>query len=138
MKIDKQWIFMGIVLLLLFLPHQVYALTNTFIGRFLFVSLIALVSYHSMTMGLFLALIMISALNQYRPFVENMENATSTTTATATTEKPKGVDREAIKMAILAKASNSLPVTSTESSENVTASTEGMLNRSSTLSSSAF
>jgi hypothetical protein len=134
MKIDKEIIFLLLALSFMFLPKQIHLLNQHFFGRFILVAIIAYISINNVTIGLFMALALISASNQFRPFVmEGMETASAATTTTASssgsTSKVKGVDKEAIRLAILAKASNSMPPpTTTESDAEVAASTEGMLN----------
>jgi hypothetical protein len=126
MKVEKQHIFLFIAFLLMFFPKQVHFINSHLLGRLLLVAGITYVSLNNVTIGLFMALALISASNQFRPFViEGMTTPTDNTTK----EPVKGVDREAIRLAILAKNSNSLPIStaSTSTDAEVAASTEGML-----------
>ena len=113
------------------------------------------------TLGLLVALAIITALNQFGSFTEGMENGTPTTvgedntettgsqtvlTASATESAKKkisdlkqsiadgttGVDKEDIKTAIMSKDSKQIPVDPNMTSSNeVTASSSAMLNPSS-------
>lgn len=137
--------------------HNVY---NSILGRFFLVAILVFFSMNNLTLGLLFALVIISASNQFIPFVEGMENSTTTdTTTTAPSSEQlnqikaklqevknqvrtqaqaqaeaQGVNQEDIKNAIASKQSNSISVDkNTMKSEDVSAHTPSMINNSSTL-----
>lgn len=149
MKIDQQTmlvLFLVFIIILAVFPKPLHRFYKTILGRIVLISIVIYFTVNDMTLGLLMALVIIAAANQFSPFVEGMEiqetgqekekgqeeQEQGETIGDDNEEvKPKvqGVDKEDIKIAVMSKASNSIPVKTT-TSEDVSASTEGMLNSS--------
>lgn len=152
-------LFVALVIILAVNPKIVNDIYNTILGRVFLISIVIFFSMHNTTLGLLIALAIISALNQFGSFVEGMENPTtigddntdqqngSVKVITKDAAKQKlsdlkqdissglsGIDKEDIKAAIMAKDSKAIPVDSSmTSSDEVSAFTTGMLTPSATL-----
>lgn len=144
MKIDQQTmlvLFLVFIIILAVFPKPLHRFYKTILGRIVLISIVIYFTVNDMTLGLLMALVIIAAANQFSPFVEGMEiQETGQGTKQGQGEtigddneevKPKvqGVDKEDIKIAVMSKASNSIPVKTT-TSEDVSASTEGLLGSS--------
>ena len=97
------------------------------LGRLVLLSIVVYFTVNNMTLGLLMALVIIAASNQFNPFVEGMTSPK--TIGEDNEETKKGVSKEDIKIAVTSKDSNTIPVsTKAASNEEVSASTESMLN----------
>lgn len=122
--------FIFIIILAVF-PKHVYRLYKTMLGRLVLLSIVVYFTVNNMTLGLLMALVIIAASNQFNPFVEGMTSPKTIGEDNEEKEEKKGVSKEDIKIAVTSKASNSIPVsTKAASNEEVSASTESMLNPS--------
>jgi anti-sigma28 factor (negative regulator of flagellin synthesis) len=135
------------------LIHNIY---SSILGRIALICLVIFFAINNVTLGLLAALIIIIASNQFGSFVEGMENSPRTigeenvsstgeqqvlsSSATEDTKKKiselkqsieegtSGIDKEAIKAAIMSKDSKQIPVNSDmNTSSEVSASSTGML-----------
>lgn len=144
MKIDQQTmlvLFLVFIIILAVFPKQLHRFYKTILGRIVLISIVIYFTVNDMTLGLLMALVIIAAANQFSPFVEGMEiQETGQETGQGqgktigddneeVNPKVQGVDKEDIKIAVMSKASNSIPVKTT-TSEDVSASTEGLLGSS--------
>jgi hypothetical protein len=130
MKFNQETIeilfFIFIIILAVF-PKHVYRLYKTMLGRLVLLSIVVYFTVNNMTLGLLMALVIIAASNQFNPFVEGMTSPK--TIGEDNEETKKGVSKEDIKIAVTSKDSNTIPVsTKAASNEEVSASTESMLN----------
>lgn len=79
-------IFLALIVILAVNPKMVNNIYNTILGRLFLISIVIFLSMKNITLGLLVALIIISGLNQFGSFVEGMETmTTSTSTSTPTT-----------------------------------------------------
>lgn len=128
MKIDNESIGVIFIIILAIFPRMVHQGYNTMLGRLLLIGVVLYFSVMNITLGLLMALVIMGSSNQFNPFVEGMTIGDDNEEK----EKPKkevGVDKEDIKIAVMSKNSNSIPVIA-ESSDEVNASTESMLGSS--------
>lgn len=148
-------LFVILVIILIVNPRIINNIYNSILGRIILVGLVIFFATNNTTLGLLVALTIIIASNQFGSFVEGMENQVPTTigednvestgsikvlTDSAVNKKiselkeqansENGIDKEDIKAAIMPKDSHQLPV-SKDSSNEVSASSSGMLNASS-------
>lgn len=70
-------LFLGLVAVLAINPRIIYNVYNTILGRIILVAIVIFLSTNNLTLGLLLALAIISVLSQFSPFVEGMENGTT-------------------------------------------------------------
>lgn len=153
-------LFVVLVIILAVNPKTVNNIYSSILGRLFLIGVIIFFAMHNTTLGLLVALAVITALNQYGSFTEGMENATIgddnvdatggqivlTKSAVENAKKKisdlkqdisdgtSGIDKEDIKMAIMSKDSKTIPVDpNMTSSEEVDASSQGMLNSSAKL-----
>lgn len=152
-------LFIVLIIILLVKPRLVNNIYKTILGRLLLIVIVIFFSTNNITLGLLVTLAIITAANQYGFFVEGMETQTTPTTvgeentdvtgeqvvltksASDATKKKiselkqeivDGVDKEDIKTAIMSKDSKTLPVAeNATASDDVSAFTSGMLNKSS-------
>lgn len=91
-------LFVALVIILAVNPYLVNNIYNHILGRFALIGIVIFFSMNNLTMGLLLALAIISASNQYSPFVEGMQNGTTigkdNTTSTGTQQI---LTRDAVK-----------------------------------------
>lgn len=153
-------LFIALVIFLSINPKMVNNMYSSILGRVFLICIVIFFSMNNTTLGLLIALAIITASNQFGSFVEGMENGTPTTigednvttsggqtvlTSSASEATKKkisdlkqeisdgtiGVDKEDIKAAIMAKNSKQIPVDpNMNSSTEVTASSSAMLNPS--------
>jgi hypothetical protein len=125
--------FIFIIILAVF-PKQVHHFYKSMLGRLVLISIVVYFTVNNMTLGLLMALVIIAASNQFKPFVEGMTTPKIVGEDNEEKEEKEekgGVSKEDIKIAVTSKASNSIPVsTKVTSNEEVSASTESMLNPS--------
>jgi hypothetical protein len=122
--------FIFIIILAVF-PKQVHHFYKSMLGRLVLISIVVYFTVNNMTLGLLMALVIIAASNQFNPFIEGMTSPKTVGEDNEEKEEKKGVSKEDIKIAVTSKASNSIPVsTKAASNEEVSASTESMLNPS--------
>ena len=150
-------LFVALVIILAVNPKVINNMYRTILGRLFLIYVVIFFSMNNITLGLLLTLVIITASNQFGSFVEGMENNTSPTIGEDNTDstndqivltkteankdkkisdiktdiadKIDGIDKEDIKVAIMSKDSNQLPVIPKISeTEEVKASTPGMLN----------
>ena len=151
--------FILLVIILAINPKIVNNIYGTLLGRVFLIGITIFCSMYNTTLGLLVVLVLISGLNQFGSFTEGMTNGSPTSvgddtgnntgntvvlTKEAATDAVKkrvselkqeisdgslGVDKEAIKTAIMSKPSNAIPTNSnmTSSSEDVTASSSNIL-----------
>ena len=144
-------LFVLLTIILAVNPKAVNDLYTTVLGRVFLVGIVVFLSMNHTILGLLVALTIIAGLNQFGSFVEGMENQVPTTIgddnqSTSSSNKvivttkrlselksdTAGVDKEDIKMAIMAKDSKQIPVDpNMTSSTEVSAFTTGMLGTSS-------
>ena len=156
-------LFVVLVIILAVSPKIVNNIYSSVLGRLFLVCVIVFFSMNNTTLGLLVTLAIITASNQFGSFIEGMDNQTPTTVGeenTATTGEQKvltksaadaakkkisdlkediaqgtsGVDKEDIKVAIMAKDSKQIPVDpnmNSNSTGEVTASSSAMLKPSS-------
>ena len=160
-------LFLALIVILAVNPRMVNNMYSSVLGRLFLIVIVIFLSMKSVTLGLLVALTIISGSNQFGSFSEGLENMDTPTTIGTTigeenvpttgkqivltnssTEKvnaakqrvsdlknniaENGVDREAIKSAIMAKDSNTIQTDpSMMTSENVEAFTTNMLTPSS-------
>lgn len=150
-------LFVALVIILAISPRIINNVYSSILGRIFLIGVVIFFAMNNTTLGLLVALAIITASNQFGSFVEGMENETPTTvgddnvastgeqkvltkSATETAKKKisdlkqesadgtTGVDKEDIKAAIMSKPSNSIPIgPDIKSSEEVSAATSGML-----------
>ncbi len=146
-------LFVALVLTFLVNPMLINNIHNSLLGRLFLICVVIVLTMNNTTMGLLVALLIITASNQFGSFVEGMENQTIGDDNVETTGEKKvltksavkklselkdeiaeGVDKEDIKTAIMSKESNTIPLdpnmnSSTEvepsSSETLKPSLEG-------------
>ena len=151
-------LFILLIIILAVNPKTVNNIYETVLGRVVLIGITILFAMHNTTLGLLVALTIIAALNQFGSFTEGMESNTPTTigddnvSSTSDTDKievvtkdavedkkkiiltEEGVDKEAIKTAIMPKDSKTIPTDShMTSSDEVTPSSQGMLDSSAKL-----
>ena len=132
-------IFIALVVILAINPKMVNTLYSSVLGRLFLISIVILLSMKNVTLGLLVALTIISGLNQFGSFVEGFEpttvgednvdatgkqivltNSAQETAETVNSAKQKisdlkaqaaanGVDKEDIKAALQAKDSSTIP-----------------------------
>ena len=156
-------LFVVLVIILAVSPKIVNNIYSSVLGRLFLVCIIVFFSMNNTTLGLLVTLAIITASNQFGSFIEGMDNQTPTTVGeenTDTTGEQKvltksaahaakkkisdlkkdvaqgtsGVDKEDIKVAIMAKDSKQIPVDPKMNSSSigeVTASSSAMLKPSS-------
>lgn len=133
MKFNQETIGFIFIIILAVFPKQVHQLYKNMLGRLALISVVVYFTVNNMTLGLLLALVIISASNQFNPFVEGMTSPKTIGEDNEEEKDNKGVSKEDIKIAISSKDSNSIPVsTNVSSNKEVSASTESMLNPSMT------
>ena len=118
-----------LIIVLAVKPDMVTNMYSSILGRFVLIGAVIFFSMNNLTLGLLVALVIISGLNQFGSFTEGMENKIevitsvdkdkATETVATISEPTVGVDKEDIKNAIMAKDSKTIPV-----SDKMTASTE--------------
>jgi hypothetical protein len=136
-------------------PKIVNNMYETILGRLLLIGVVIFFATNNTTLGLLIALVIITSLNQFGSFTEGMDNMQLPTTIgednvdetgtqsllTRSASKKKiseikedvvqGVDKEDIKAAIMAKDSKTIPVDpQMTGSTDVSAATSGMLSDS--------
>ena len=153
-------IFIALVVILAINPKMVNTLYSSVLGRLFLISIVILLSMKNVTLGLLVALTIISGLNQFGSFVEGFEattvgednvdatgkqivltNAAQGTTVNSAKQKisdlkaqaaTNGVDKEDIKAALQAKDSSTIPTDpNMTTNESVEAFTTNMLRPSS-------
>jgi hypothetical protein len=133
MKFNQEILFFIFIIILAVFPKPVHRLYKTMLGRLVLLSVVIYFTVNNMTLGLLMALVIIAASNQFNPFIEGMTSPKTIgeDNEEKKDEENKGVSKEDIKIAVTSKASNSIPVSSkVASNEEVSASTESMLNSS--------
>ncbi len=118
-----------LIIVLAVKPDMVTNMYSSILGRLVLIGAVIFFSMNNLTLGLLVALVIISGLNQFGSFTEGMENKIevitsvdkdkATETVATISEPTVGVDKEDIKNAIMAKDSKTIPV-----SDKMTASTE--------------
>lgn len=133
-------LFVALVIILAVNPKIVNNIYSTILGRLFLICIVIFFALNNTTLGLLVALAIITASNQFGSFVEGMENETPTTIGEENvdttseqsgkikviqesskkklsdlkekeeTPETAGVDKEDIKMAIMSKDSKELPV----------------------------
>lgn len=156
-------LFVALVVILAVNPKVINNIYGTILGRLFLVCVVIFFAMNNTTLGLLVALAIITASNQFGSFVEGMDNQTPTTPTTPTTIGEDNVDStgpikvinkdeakqrlseikdniangtnpvDSIGMDRKTVPSNQIPFTTISSSENVTPSSEGMLNSTSKL-----
>jgi hypothetical protein len=154
-------LFILLVIILAVNPKIVNNIYGTVLGRVFLIGVTIFFSMYNTTLGLLVALAIISGLNQFGSFTEGFEPVTVgddtggdkgdtvvlTKGAVDAAKKrvsdlkqeisdgTMGVDKEAIKTAIMSKDSKAIPTdpNMTSSSEDVTASSASMLNSNTSL-----
>jgi hypothetical protein len=132
-----------LIIVLAVKPDMVTNMYSSILGRLVLIGAVIFVSMSNITLGLLVALVIISGLNQFGSFTEGMENNIEVTTSVdkdkakekvadmPTTESTVGVDKEDIKNTIMAKDSKTIPVSDKmTTSTEVSASTPDMLSTS--------
>jgi hypothetical protein len=134
MKFNQEILFFIFIIILAVFPKQVHHFYKSMLGRLVLLSVVIYFTVNNMTLGLLMALVIIAASNQFNPFIEGMTSPKTVgedNEEKEEKEEKKGVSKEDIKIAVTSKASNSIPVsTKAASNEEVSASTESMLNSS--------
>jgi hypothetical protein len=144
-------IFIVLLVILAINPKIVNNMYETILGRLFLICVVMFFSMNNTTLGLLVALLIITALNQFGSFVEGMQlpatigednvdvdstgeqpvlnkSAVKQKLTTAKQDVVQGVDKEDIKAAIMAKDSKTIPVDpNMTGSADVSASTSGML-----------
>jgi len=146
-------LFVLLTIILAVNPKAVNDLYATVLGRVFLIGIVVFLSTNHVILGLLVALAVIAGLNQFGSFVEGMENQVPTTIGDDNVSKKgdkkvvvttkrlselksdaDGVDKEDIKVAIMAKDSKQIPVDpGMTSSTEVNAFTTGMLDTSAKL-----
>jgi hypothetical protein len=149
-------LFIALLIILAVNPQAVNNIYNTILGRVCLIGLVVFFSMNNITLGLLVALAIITASKQFGSFVEGMDNIGEDNVTTKgkkivlTKSKTKnlnkdlikminkmevdGIDKEDIKNAIMSKDSKSIPVDpNTMKSDDVTAFKQSMLSNSSSL-----
>ena len=153
-------IFIALVVILAINPKMVNTLYSSVLGRLFLIGIVILLSMKNVTLGLLVALTIISGLNQFGSFVEGFEpttvgednvdatgkqivltNAAQGTTVNSAKQKisdlkaqaaTNGVDKEDIKAALQAKDSSTIPTDpNMTTNDSVEAFTTNMLRPSS-------
>ena len=73
-------IFLALIVILAVNPKMVNNIYNTILGRLFLISIVIFLSMKNITLGLLVALIIISGLNQFGSFVEGLETMPTSTT----------------------------------------------------------
>jgi hypothetical protein len=124
------FLFTLLIIVLIVSPRSLNNLYNNTLGRLALIALIIFFAMHNVTLGLLAALCIIIASNMYmfegfdgmseedkEKLNNKMTSTTTPSTTTPSTTTPStstdGVDKEAIKDAIQAKASNTITVAKT-------------------------
>ena len=148
-------LFIVLLVILAINPKIVNNMYETILGRLLLIGVVIFFATNNTTLGLLIALVIITSLNQFGSFTEGMDNMQLPTTIgednvdetgtqsllTRSASKKKiseikedvvqGVDKEDIKAAIMAKDSKTIPVDpQMTGSTDVSAATSGMLSDS--------
>jgi anti-sigma28 factor (negative regulator of flagellin synthesis) len=155
-------LFIALAIILAFNAKFINDIYGSILGRIVLIGIVIFFAMNNVTLALLATLIIIIASNQFGSFVEGMENSPRTigeenvsstgeqqvlsSSATEDTKKKiselkqsieegtSGIDKEAIKAAIMAKDSKQIPVNSDmNASSEVTASSTGMLKPNSKL-----
>lgn len=135
-----------LIIVLAVKPDMVSNMYSSILGRLVLIGAVIFFSMSNITLGLLVALVIISGLNQFGSFTEGMENKIEVTTSVdkdkvkekvaavpraAVSQAAVGVDKEDIKNAIMAKDSKTIPVSDKmTTSTEVSASTPTMLTTS--------
>ena len=132
-----------LIIVLAVKPDMVTHMYSSILGRLVLIGAVIFFSMNNVTLGLLVALVIISGLNQFGSFTEGMENKIEVTTSVdkdkakekvadmPTIEPTVGVDKEDIKNTIMAKDSKTIPVSDKmTTSTEVSASTSDMLSTS--------
>jgi hypothetical protein len=130
-----------LIIVLAVKPDMVTNMYSSILGRLVLIGAVIFFSMSNVTLGLLVALVIISGLNQFGSFTEGMENKIEVTTSvdkdklkekvTVVRDAVVGVDKEDIKNAIMAKDSKTIPVSDKMTTSNeVSASTPTMLTTS--------
>lgn len=105
-------LFVALVIILAVKPYYINSMYNSILGRILLIGIVIFFSTNNLTLGLLVALVIITASNQFSPFVEGMENGTTIgEDNTESTGTQKVLTREAVlestpeKKAVLKKLS---------------------------------
>lgn len=139
-------LFIVVCITLLFKSHFIKNMYNTILGRIALISIIIFFSLNNVTLGLLIALCLIIILNKFRNFSEGMsvmneqepKNVSTIINVNTGLKQPKlkinkdyingvGVDVQSIEQSIASVDSNKLPISNNNSSENVSASSPGLL-----------
>ena len=136
----------GLLIILAIKPEMVATMYSSILGRLVLIGAVIFFSMNNLTLGLLIALVIISGLNQFGSFTEGMENqekAKEKDTLQTSTQPPEtplqpvqvqnnvGVDKEDIKNAIMSKDSKTIPISDKlTTSTEVSASTPTMLKTS--------
>ncbi len=157
-------LFILLVIILAVNPKIVNNIYGTVLGRVFLIGVTIFFAMYNTTLGLLVALAIISGLNQFGSFTEGMTNGSPTSVGDDTggdkgdtvvltkgavdaakkrvsdlkqeiSDGTMGVDKEAIKTAIMSKDSKTIPTdpNMTSSSEDVSASSASMLNSNTSL-----
>jgi hypothetical protein len=70
-------LFVALVIILAVNPYLLNNIYNSILGRLLLIGIVVFFSMNNLIMGLLIALAIISASNQFSPFVEGMQNETT-------------------------------------------------------------
>jgi len=149
-------LFVVLIVILAVNPKVINNMYDTILGRLLLVSIVIFFAMNNTTLGLLVALAIVTTLNQFGTFVEGMENVTPVTVGQDS--DTNGIKRvltdgavkkriseikdniangtnpvDTIGMDRKSNQSSQLPTMTASSSENVTPSSEGMLNPAATL-----
>ena len=91
-------LFVALVIILAVNPRFVNNIYNSILGRLVLVGIVVFFSMNNLILGLLVALAIISASNQFSPFVEGMENGTTIgEDNTTTTGTQKVLTGDAVK-----------------------------------------
>ena len=142
-------LFIVLLVILAINPKIVNNMYETILGRLFLICMVIFFAMNNTTLGLLVALLIITSLNQFGSFTEGMQlpatigednvdttgeqpilnrSAIKQKLTTAKQDVVQGVDKEDIKAAIMAKDSKTIPVDpNMTGSEDVSASTSGML-----------
>jgi hypothetical protein len=120
-----------LIIVLAVKPDMVTNMYSSILGRLVLIGAVIFFSMSNVTLGLLVALVIISGLNQFGSFTEGMEKDKLKEKVTVVRDAVVGVDKEDIKNAIMAKDSKTIPVSDKMTTSNeVSASTPTMLTTS--------
>jgi hypothetical protein len=110
-------LFVALFVFLLVKPHYVYSIYSTILGRIVLLGILIFIAKKNITLGLLVALIIITAMNQYGSFSEGMTNPNTKPESEESNISQDGVDKESVKNSIMPKNSKSIPVEKSVSTE---------------------